>query len=82
MVFLYQIFLAPKKYCLTLSVIGNIQQHMTFKGFHDGKRLLDRPNYFDKLEGEKISAMLPRSWKKSFDNGIVMYRYTCKNEML
>ena len=22
-------------------------------------------------QGEKISAMLPRSWKKSFDNGIV-----------
>ena len=22
-------------------------------------------------EGEKISAMLPRSWKKSFDNGVI-----------
>ena len=24
------------------------------------------------LEGKKISAMLPRPWKKSFDNGIVI----------
>ena len=23
-------------------------------------------------QGEKISAMLPRSWKKSFDNGIII----------
>ena len=24
------------------------------------------------LEGKKISAILPRSWKKSFDNGFVI----------
>ena len=24
------------------------------------------------IEGEKISAMLPKSWKKSFDNGIII----------
>ena len=24
------------------------------------------------LEGEKISAMLPKSWKKSFNNGVVI----------
>ena len=23
-------------------------------------------------EGKKISAMLPRSWKKSFDNGVII----------
>ena len=23
-------------------------------------------------EGEKISAMLPRSWNKSFDNGVII----------
>ena len=28
--------------------------------------------FFDRLEGEKISAMLPRSWKKLFYNGIVI----------
>ena len=44
---------------------------MTFKGFNDSKRLLDQSEYFDMLEGKKISAMLPRSWKKSFNNGVV-----------
>ena len=24
------------------------------------------------IEGKKISAMLPRSWKKSFDSGIII----------
>ena len=47
------------------------------------------------LEGEKISAMLPRSWKKSFNNGIILpvkmrhcddckdgiLRKTCNNEV-
>ena len=45
---------------------------MTFKGFIDDKRPLDRFHYFDLLEGKKISAKLPRSWKKSFYNGIVI----------
>ena len=45
---------------------------MTFKGFNDSKRLLDRSQYFDMLEGKKISALLPRSWKKSFDKGIIL----------
>ena len=38
---------------------------MTFKGFNDSKRLLDRSQYFDMLDGKKISAMVPRYWKKS-----------------
>ena len=45
---------------------------MTFKAFEDSKRLLDRSQYFKVLEGKKISAMLPRSWKKSFSKGIVI----------
>ena len=69
----YGLFLAPKiKYCLTFNELGIIEQHMTFKGFNDSKRLLDRSQYFDMLDGKKISAMLPRSWKKSFNNGIVI----------
>ena len=68
----YGLFLAPKiKYCLTISEFGVIQQHMTFKSFNDSKRLLDRYQYFDMLEGKKISAMLPKSWKKSFNHGII-----------
>ena len=69
----YALFLAPKiKYCLTIDECGIIKEHKTFKGFIDSKRLLDRFQYFKMKEGEKISAMLPRSWKKSFDNGIII----------
>ena len=39
----YGLFLASKiKYVLTINDFGVIQQHMTFKGFNDSKRLLDR----------------------------------------
>ena len=69
----YGLFLAPKiKYVLTIDDYGIIQQHMTFKGFNDSKRLLDRSQYFDMLDGKKRTAMLPRSWKKSFDNGVTI----------
>ena len=69
----YGLYLAPKiKYCLTIDDYGIIKEHKTFKGFNDSKRLLDRSQYFKMKEGEKISAMLPRSWKKSFDNGVII----------
>ena len=58
----YGLFLAPKiKYVLTIDGYGINQQHMTFKGFNDSKRLLDRSQYFNVLKGKKITAMLPRS---------------------
>ena len=67
----YGLFEAPKiKYCLINLEFGIIEQHLTFDGFNDSKRLLDRSQYFNMLEGKKITAMLPRSWKKSFSNGI------------
>ena len=69
----YGLFLAPKiKYCLTINELGVIEQHMTFKGFNDSKRLLDRSQYFNMLKGKKITAILPRSWKKSFENGVII----------
>ena len=69
----YGLFLAPKiKCCLTIDVYGIIKEHKTFKGFNDSKRLLDRSQYFKMIEGKKISAMLPRSWKKSFDSGVII----------
>ena len=69
----YGLILAPKiKYCLTIDDYGIVQEHKTFKGFNDSKRLLDRSQYFKMIEGEKVSAMLPRSWKKSFDSGIII----------
>ena len=45
---------------------------MTFKGFNDSKRLLDRFQYFNMLEVKKISAMLPRTWKKFFNNAVLI----------
>ena len=69
----YGLFLAPKiKYCLTIDDYGIIKEHKTFKGFNDSKRLLDRSQYFNMKKGKKISAMLPRSWKKSFNNGVTI----------
>ena len=69
----YSLYLAPKiKYCLTIDEYGIIKEHKTFKGFNDSKRLLDRSQYFKMKEGVKISAMLPKSWKKLFDNGIII----------
>ena len=69
----YGLFLAPKmKYCSTIDDYGIIQENKTFKRFNDSKRLLDRSQYFKMIEGKKISAMLPRSWKKSFDSGTII----------
>ena len=45
---------------------------MIFKRFIDSKRLLDRSQYFDMLKVKKITAILPRSWKKSFSNGVII----------
>ena len=41
------------KICLTNNEFGIIEQHITFKGFNDSKRLLDRSLYFNMLEGKK-----------------------------
>ena len=69
----YGLFSAPKrKNCLTIDDYGFIQEHKTFKGFNDSKRLLDRSQDLKMIEGEKISAMLPRSWKKSSDRRIII----------
>ena len=54
---------------------------MTFKGFKDSTRFLDLSQYFDILEVKKMSARLSRSWKESFDNGIVTpVKRKCCNE--
>ena len=50
----YGLFLAPKiKYYLTIDDYGIIQEHKTFKGYNDSKRLLDRSQYFKMKEGKK-----------------------------
>ena len=63
----YGLFWAPKiKYSLTINKYGIIQQHMIFEGFNDSKRILHRSQYFRRLKGKKLSAMLPKAWNKSF----------------
>ena len=64
-----------------------IEKHKTFKCFNDSKRLLDRSQYFKMIEGKKLSATIPKSWKKSFNNGVViptkMRRCNeCKSDLL
>ena len=68
----YGLFLAPKKYCLTIDNYGIMQKHKTFEGFNDSNRKLDRPQSFKLIQGKKICALLPKSWKKSFDSGIII----------
>ena len=50
---------------------GIIQEHETVKGFIDNKRLLNRSQNFRMIERKKISALLPKSWKKLFNSGIL-----------
>ena len=55
----YGLFLAPNiKFCLTIDKYGNIQEHKTFKGFNDNKRLIDRSQYFKMIEGKKNIGIL------------------------
>ena len=50
----YGLFLAPKlKHVLTIDEFVIFQQHMTFKGFNDSKRILDRSQYFNMLEDKE-----------------------------
>ena len=61
----YGLLLAPKlKYCLKKDKFGIIEEHKKFPGFNDSKRLLDRSQYFNMIDGKKTSAMLPKSWRK------------------
>ena len=54
----YGLFVALKiKYCLTIDEYGIAQEHGTFKGFDDSKRLLGPCPIFNKGELKKISAM-------------------------
>ena len=69
----YGLFLAPKiKYCLTINKYGVIDDHKTFKGFTNVSDNLDRKEYFKMLNGDKLQAKIPLSWKKSFSQGIVI----------
>ena len=61
----YGLFLAPKiKYCLTINKYGVIDEHKTFKGFTNVSDNLDRKEYFNMYNGDKLIAKVPLSWKK------------------
>ena len=60
-------FLAPKiKYCAPVNKYGVIDEHKTFKGFTNVSDNLDRREYFNMANGDKLVAKVPLSWKKSF----------------
>ena len=40
------------------------------ESFQDAKRLLDRKQYFDLLEGETISGNFRRNWKRKVNGGV------------
>ena len=69
----YGLFLAPKiKYCLTINKYGVIDEHKTFKGLTNVSNNLDRKEYFKMVDGDKLIAKVPLSWKKSFSLGVVI----------
>ena len=41
------------KYCLTIDKYGILQEHKTFQGFNNKKRLLYRSQYFNMIGGKK-----------------------------
>ena len=45
---------------------------MTYTNFNDSERLLDRFQNFISLEVKKLSAPLPKKWKKSFVIGFII----------
>ena len=69
----YGLFLAAKiKYCLTINKYGVIHEHKTFKGFTNVSDNLNRKEFFNMADGDKLIAKVPLSWKKSFSQGVVI----------
>ena len=69
----YGLFLAPKiKYCLIINKYGVVDEHKTFKEFTNVSDNLDRKEYFNMYNGDKLIAKVPLSWKKSFSQGVVI----------
>ena len=49
-----------------------VQEHKTFKGINDSKRLLDRSQYFKMTEGKKSISYVTKILEKTFDSGIII----------
>ena len=70
---IYGLFLAPKiKYCLTINKYGVFDEHKTFKGFTNMSDNLDEKEYFKMLDGDKLTAKVPLSWKEGFSHGVII----------
>ena len=61
-----------KKYCLTINKFGILDEHKTFKGFTNVSDNLDRKEYFNRADGDKLVAKVPLIWKKLFIQGVVI----------
>ena len=62
----FGLFITPKTiYCLTINEFGIIEEHKTFRDFNHSKRLLDCSQFLNMIDGIKISAVLPKIWKKN-----------------
>ena len=71
----YGLFLAAKiKFVSTIDKYGIIHAHKTFKGYTESKRSLDHVQYFKRVEGKKVSVMLPKNWESSFSSGIILLK--------
>ena len=69
----YGLFLAPKiKYFSTINKYGVFDEHKTFKRFFNVSDNSDRKEYFKMFEGDKLTAKVPLSRKKSFSQGVVI----------
>ena len=67
------LYLALKiKYSLTIKKIVIMDEKNTFKGFNSATEKLDRKEFFNMADGDKLIAKLPLSWKKTFCQGVVM----------
>ena len=69
----YGLFLAPKqKNCLIIKKNGVISEKKTFKGFKDVSDKLNKKEYLNMADGDKLVAKIPLSWKKTFHMGVVI----------
>ena len=60
------------KFCLTINKYGINDEHKFFKGFINVTDYLNRKEYFNMADGDKLIAKVPLSWKKSFQYGDII----------
>ena len=64
-----------------------ISEKKCFRGFTNVSDNLDRKEYFNMANGDKLVAKIPLSWKKSFSHGVIIpYKMRncidCQNDLL